>query len=137
VDVAPRQPALVLDVEADDAGLGEEPPPHLHRGAAPATLLVAADPELEERERLLAQVAEVTLVVGGVLVDAPLVGAELHGELSEVAGEQPAAALGLRVDHRLGRLRHGRRLHTAGLLGCLLDRLAGSSSSGAHPGTLA
>ena len=43
VDVPLGQPGLVLDVEADDAGPGEEPAPHLHRGAAAATLLVAAD----------------------------------------------------------------------------------------------
>ena len=74
-------------------GPREEPAPHLQRGTAALAPGVAADADLEQRELAPPQVLEVPLVVRGVAVHAPLVGAELLGELGEAHRPQPPAPL--------------------------------------------
>ncbi len=83
-DARPVQERLVLDVEAHDLRLREVALPHAQGRAALLVARVAAHADLEQDEVLVAQVAQVPLVVGRVEVDAPLVGAGAGGDLGEV-----------------------------------------------------
>src|SRR3954454_3743174 len=74
---------LVLEVDADDLRAGEEPLPHPQRRPARTLACVAADAELEHEHLPVAQVREVPLVVRRVAVHAPLVAAELLGQVGQ------------------------------------------------------
>ena len=69
--------------------------PHPQRVAAATPPLIPADPDLQEREPLVAEMLEMTLVVRGVPVHAPLVRAELLRQLGEVHPSQAALPLPL------------------------------------------
>ena len=103
---------LILDVEADNACVREELLPHPERCTALTVPLVATDADLQERELGIAQVRQVSLVVRGVEVLAPLVRLVLLRQLSQrrpgrPGSVRPGRASAQRVREQLpGALRH-------------------------------
>src|SRR5262245_41593608 len=75
--------ALVADVDANDLPTTEIPFPCAERLASFFGIVVSADADFEQRDRLVAEMPEVPVVVLGVPVCIPLVGAEMRGELDE------------------------------------------------------